>query len=208
MVHEGLRILPLPGPGFRRACRFLAVPPQGKLLGLSVPWIPHLCEGIHSTRLIGGGRDQEANAQGAFARVSAQEMRAVGWCCSFNSHSSRPSSPPVLGPNRTGGCSPSAVIGPPVAHCAPLCPAGAQPSRSVTLLPLRSLSRVPECLQLPKFVSCSSPKPLQRESSLPILYTGKLRLAEIDLSKATKLSQSRGLKPRALWSSGHSDSPP
>lgn len=208
MVREGLRILPLPGPGFRRACRFLAVPPQGKLLGLSVPWIPHLCEGIHSTRLIGGGRDQEANAQGAFARVSAQEMRAVGWCCSFNSHSSRPSSPPVLGPNRTGSCSPSAVIGPPVAHCAPLCPAGAQPSRSVTLLPLRSLSRVPECLQLPKFVSCSSPKPLQSESSLPILYTGKPRLAEIDLSKATKLSQSRGLKPRALWSPGHSDLPP
>lgn len=175
---------------------------------VSVPWIPHLCEGIHSTRLIGGGRDQEADAQGAFARVSAQEMRAVGWCCSFNSHSSRPSSPPVLGPNRTGSCSPSAVIGPPVAHCAPLCPAGAQPSRSVTLLPLRSLSRVPECLQLPKFVSCSSPKPLQSESSLPILYTGKPRLAEIDLSKATKLSQSRGLKPRALWSPGHSDSPP
>lgn len=208
MDREGLRILPLPGPGFRRACRFLAVPPQGKLLGLSVPWIPHLCEGIHSTRLIGGGRDQEANAQGAFARVSAQEMRAVGWCCSFNSHSSRPSSPPVLGPNRTGSCSPSAVIGPPAAHRAPLCPAGAQPSRSVTLLPLRSLSRVPECLQLPKFVSCSSPKPLQSESSLPILYTGKPRLAEIDLSKAMKLSQSRGLKPRALWSPGHSDLPP
>lgn len=72
MVRKDFRTLSLHGPGSQWVCRFLAVQPQVKLLSLSVPRFPYLWGEIHnSTHLMGDGQDQEANARGAFARVSA-----------------------------------------------------------------------------------------------------------------------------------------